>query len=68
MALLTGTPADGGFVHGEPRELVFVAEDAIWAEADAFVHDAADQWYRQPAEDESRELTYVDEETFWAEL
>ena len=39
-------PADGDFVHDpdaasqsdsdEPRELTFVADDAIWAEADAF--------------------------------
>ena len=72
-------PGDDRFVHGqadsdEPRELTFVAEDAIWSEAeapldaDAFAHDAADDWYRQPAEDEPRELTYVDEETFWSQF
>jgi hypothetical protein len=61
-------PADGDFVHDcegqaardEPRELVYVAEDGTWAEADAFAHDPADQWYRQPPEDGPRELTYVD--------
>jgi len=55
-------PADGDFVHDpdgdrqadEPRELTFVPEDAIWAEADAFLdadafaHDPADERYRQP--------------------
>ena len=61
-------PANGDFVHDEPRELVFVAEDAICAEADAFAHDAADRWYRQPPEDGPRELTYVDEDTFWREF
>ena len=66
MTKLLGT-GEGGFVHGqadsdEPRELTFVAEDAIWSEAeapldaDAFAHDAADDWYRQPAEDEPRDL------------
>lgn len=63
-----GKPADGDFVHDEPRELVFVAEDAICAEADAFAHDPADQWYRQPPEDGPRELTFVDEDTFWNEF
>lgn len=59
-------PPDG------PRELTFVAEGAIWPEtdsfldADAFTHDAADDWYQQPADDEPRELTFVDEDTFWA--
>ena len=71
-------PADGDFVHdpdadgqaapNEPRELTFVAEDGIWAEADAFARDAADDWYRQPAEDEPHELTFVDEDTFWNEF
>ncbi len=63
-------PPDG------PRELTFVAEDAvwsdggeIWSETEAFTRDPADDWYRQPAEDESRELTYVDnEDTFWNEF
>ena len=78
MTKLLGT-GEGGFVHGqadsdEPRELTFVAEDAIWSEAeapldaDAFAHDAADDWYRQPAEDEPRELTHVDEGTFWSQF
>ncbi len=69
-------PADGNFVHDgdgqgdrdEPRELVYVAEDGTWAEADAFARDAADRWYRQPPEDGPRELTYVDEDTFWREF
>ncbi len=71
-------PADADFVHDphahsqaapdEPRELVFVVEDGIWAEADAFAHDPADDWYCQPPDDETRELTYVDEDTFWREL
>ena len=71
-------PADGDFVHDRDadgqgdrdkrRDLVFVAEDAMWAEADAFAHDAADEWYRQPPEDEPRELTYVDKDTFWREF
>jgi hypothetical protein len=58
----------------EPRELVFVAEDGIWGEADgfldadAFAHDPVDDWYRHLAEDEPRELTYVDEDTFWSEF
>jgi len=65
---------DGHADSDEPRELRFVPEDAIWAEADAlldadaFAGDAADDWYRQPAEDEPRELTYVDEDTFWREF
>ena len=59
---------DGQADSDEPRELTFVAEEAIWAEADAFAHDPADQWYRQPPDDEPRELTLVDEETFWNEL
>ena len=69
-------PADGDFVHDgggqaardEPRELVYVAEDGAWAEADAFAHDPADPWYRQPPEDQPRELTFVDEDTFWREF
>ena len=71
-------PADGDFVHDptadgqaardESRELVFVAEDGIWAEADAFAHDPTHHWYRQPADDGTRELTYVDEDTFWREF
>ncbi len=70
-------PADADFVHdpdgnsptaGEPRELTFVPEDAIWAEADVLAHDPADEWYHQPADDEPRELTYVDEDTFWREF
>ena len=84
-------PPDGDFVRDPdgnsqpdpdaPRELTFVPEDAIWAEAhgfldaDAFAHgarrgsrDPVDDWYRQPAEDAPRELTYVDEDTFWAEF
>jgi len=65
----------------EPRELTFVPEHAIWAEADALLDadalahgarrgspDPVDNWYRQPAEDEPRELTFVDEDTFWAEF
>jgi len=40
----------------------------MWAEADAFAHEPADDWYRQPPDDEPRELTYVDEYTFWAEF
>ena len=60
--------ADGQAARDERRELVFVAEDAIWAEADAFAHDPADDWYRQPPGDEPRELTFVDEDTFWAEF
>ena len=64
---------DNGFVrapngHSQadsdaPRELTFVAEDAIWGEADgfldadAFAHDPVDDWYRHLAEDESRDLT-----------
>ena len=67
-------PADGDFVHDgdgqgdrdEPRELVYVAEDGTWAEA--FAHDPADDWYRQPPDDEPWELTYVDEDTFWREF
>jgi len=54
--------------NDEPRELVFVAEDQIWSETEAFTRDPADDWYRQPADDEPRELTYVDEDTFWAEF
>ncbi len=72
-------PGEGRFVHGqadsdEPRELTFVAEDAIWAEAealldaDAFAPNATDDWYHQPAEDEPGELTYVDEDKFWSEF
>jgi len=78
-----GPPAGEDFVHDPdsdrpapdaPRELTFVPEDAIWAEAhgfldaDALAHDPADDWYRQPAEDEPRELTFVDEDTFWREF
>jgi len=33
-----------------------------------FAHDPADDWYRQPAEDEPRGLPYVDEGTFWREF
>lgn len=33
-----------------------------------FAHDATDQWYRQPADDEPREPTYVDEDTFCREF
>jgi hypothetical protein len=47
----------------EPRELVFVAEDGIWAEA--FPHD---DWFRQQPDDGPQELTYVDEDTFWSEF
>jgi len=67
-------PGGGDSVHhghsqaspNEPRELTFVADRAIWGEADGFLDaDApADDWYRQPLDDESRELTYVDEDTF----
>jgi len=67
-------PGGGDSVHDghgqgdrdEPRELVYVAEDGTWAEA--FAHDPADQWYRQPPDDEPWELTYVDEDTFWREF
>ncbi len=71
-------PGDNGFVrapdgHSQadsdaPWDLTFVAEDAIWGEADAFAHDPADDWYRQPPGDAPRELTYVDEDTFWSEF
>ncbi len=49
----------------EPRELTFVAEDAIWAEADVFTHDPADDRFRQPPQGKPRELSYVHEGTFW---
>ena len=76
MALLTGTTGrrrfhprgDGQGDREEPRDLVYVAEDGTWAEADAFAHDPADPWYCQPPEDEPRELTYVDKDTFWREF
>ena len=57
-----------------PRELTFVADDAIWGEAagfreaDTFGHDPVDDWYRQQPDDGPRELTYVDEDTFWSEF
>ncbi|MFC1597233.1 hypothetical protein ACFL5Q_04740 [Planctomycetota bacterium] len=72
-------PAGEDFVHGPDghspaatdalRELAFVAEHAIWGEADGFreadtfAHDPADDSYRQPPGDEPRDLTYVDEDT-----
>jgi len=59
-------PAEGDFVHdgpsqasaNEPGELTFVAEHLIWGEAEGFLdadtfgHDSANQWHRQPPDDE----------------
>ncbi len=66
-------PAGEDLVHGPdghsqadsdaPWDLTFVAEDAIWGEA-----DPVDDWYRQQPDDGPRELTYVDEDTFWSEF
>ena len=72
-------PAGEDLVHGPdghsqaatdaPRELTFVADDAIWGEAagfreaDTFGHDPVDDGYRQQPDDGPRELTYVDEDT-----